>query len=146
MQSMGNKMGEDLKGCHTTICKMKNFITSNSNHPNIWYPVHIIYEGLLNFGGCQGSTVLQWIFRSGKCDPLGLPVHEGLCNISDISFLHQKVKFKKDFLLCRNAKFQLSIFVNNNSLFPFEICWSGGRWEGSLVGRVGDSGSKIFYF
>lgn len=48
-------------------------------------------------------------------------MHKGLCHISDISFLHQKVKPKKVFFfffLCGNAKFQLSIFISKNSLPP----------------------------
>lgn len=62
-----------------------------------------------------------------KHDPSGLPVHKGISNLSDISSLCQKIKFKNAiFFLCGNIKFQLSFFLNNNSLLPSEILGNGG--------------------
>ena len=83
------------------------------------------------------DTCFCWIFRPTKHDPLGLPVHEGLCNMSDIPFLQQKFKFKNYFSLCRNAKFQLSVSVNKNSLFQCEKWRNRGVW-----GFSGGSDSK----
>lgn len=85
---MGNKM-VDLKAYPITAGKSETLITWYFNHQNIWYPVYIIYdECLLNF--FWGGGVLCWIFRPTKYDPLGLPVHVGLCDISDISFFASK--------------------------------------------------------
>ena len=64
-------------------------------------------------------------------------MHEGLCNMSDISFLRQKFKFKNYFSLCRNTKFQLSVSVNKNSLFQCEKWRNRGVW-----GFSGGSDSK----
>lgn len=85
------------------------------------------------------------IFRKTKHDPWGLPVHVGLCNISDISFLHQKVKFKNDFFPLGECKVSVALFCKQQ--FSPSI-WDMGDWRQmgrEIGGEDGDSWSKILF-